>query len=83
MTRQELHTELNKIEIFIDVLRDLVEKPICGCITHGDWFNEQFRKDNKEQLNALMEIRNFLKPLKIQSDEMLSKVVYQPVEVYR
>jgi len=79
MTRAELHAELNKIDIFIEVLRDLVEKPLCTCISHISSFNEQFKKDNLEQLNALIEMKYFLMPLKNQSDEVLEKVVYKRV----
>ncbi len=82
MTRKELHTELNKIEIFIEVLRDLVEKPLCGCISHMNGLHEQFQTDNTEQLNALMELKYYLTPYKKQSDAVLEKIVYQPVDVY-
>mgnify|MGYP000247428575 CR=1 FL=1 len=80
MTRKELDKELNKINIFIEVLRDLVEKPLCGCISHISSFNEQFKKDNKEQLNALVKMKYFLISLETQSDDVLDKLVYEPVE---
>ena len=83
MTRKELQTELNKIEIFIEVLRDLVEKPICGCISHVNVFNEQFQTENTEQLNTLMELKYYLTPFKKKSDAALETIVYQPVDVYR
>ena len=83
MTRKELHKELNKIDIFIEVLRDLVEKPICGCISHINGFNEQFQTDNKKLLNDLLELKYYLTPFKKQSDIVLEKIVYQPVDVYR
>lgn len=83
MTRTELHAELNKIEIFIEVLRDLVEKPICGCISHINSFNEKFQTDNTKQLNALIELKYYLTPFKKQSDAVLERIVYQPVDVYR
>ena len=79
MTRTELQTELNKIDIFIEVLGDLVEKPMCECISHISSFNEQFKKDNTEQLNALIDLKRYLLPFKAHSDEMLKKVVYEPV----
>ena len=83
MTRKELDKELSKIDIFIEVLRDLVEKPLCGCISHISSFNEQFKKDNTEQLNALVKMKYFLISLKIQSDDVLDKIVYEPVGVSR
>jgi hypothetical protein len=83
MTRKELQTELNKIEIFIEVLRDLVEKPICGCISHMDGFNKQFQTDNTKLLNDLMELKYYLTPFKKHSDTVLEEIVYQPVDVYR
>ena len=83
MTRKELHIELNKIDIFIEVLRDLVEKPLCGCISHISSFNEQFKKDNMEQLNTLLKVKYFLIPLKTQSDEMLEKVLYEPMGEFK
>ena len=79
MTRTELYTELNKIDIFIEVLRDLIEKPVCGCISHIGSFNEQFKKDNVELLNDLIKMKYFLIPLKKQSDEVLERIVYKPV----
>ena len=79
MTKTELYTELKKIDIFIEVLRDLVEKPLCGCISHISNFNEQFKKDNTEHLNSLVKMKYFLISLKTQSDEVLEKVVYEPV----
>ena len=79
MTRVELQTELTKIDIFIEVLGDLVEKPLCRCISHISSFNEQFKKDNKEQLNTLLKMKYFLIPLKTQSDEVLEKIVYEPI----
>lgn len=82
MTRTELYTELTKIDIFIAVLRDLIEKPMCGCISHIRSFNKQFKKDNVELLNALIEMQYFLIPLKKQSDEVLEQTVYKPVNVY-
>ena len=82
MTRKELNKELNKIDIFIEVLRDLVEKPVCECISHINSFNEQFKKDNVKLLNALIEMKYFLIPLKKQSDEVLEQTVYKPVSVY-
>ena len=82
MTRTELHTELNKIDIFIAVLRDLIEKPLCGCISHISSFNERFKKDNVELLNALIKMKYFLIPLKKESDEVLEQTVYKPVNVY-
>jgi len=83
MTRKELDKELNKINIFIEVLRDLVEKPLCGCISHISSFNEQFKKDNMEQLNALVKMKYFLISLETQSDDVLDKLVYKPVGVSR
>jgi len=83
MTRLELHTELNKIEIFIEVLNDLVEKPVCGCISQINVFNEQFQTENSKLLNDLLELKYFLTPYKKQSDAVLEKIVYQPVDVYR
>ncbi len=79
MTRKELHTELNKIDIFIEVLRDLVEKPLCRCKSHISSFNEQFKKDNTEHLNSLVKMKYFLISLKNKSDEVLEKVVYEPM----
>ena len=83
MTRLELDTELNKIEIFIEVLHDLVEKPVCGCISQINVFNEQFQTENSKLLNDLLELKYFLTPYKKQSDAVLEKIVYQPVDVYR
>ena len=83
MTRKELHTELNKIEIFIEVLSDLVEKPICRCISHMNGFNEQFQTDNTKQLNALVKLKYYLTPFKKKSDAVLETIVYQSVDVYR
>lgn len=79
MTRNELHKELNKINSCIEVLRELVEKPLCRCISHIGSFNEEFKKDNIEQLNVLLEVKYFLLSLIPQSDEVLEKVVYEPV----
>ncbi len=79
MTRKELHTELNKINSCIEILRDLIEKPLCGCLSHISSINEEFKKDNMEQLNMLLKVKYFLLSLIIQSDEALAKVVYQPV----
>jgi hypothetical protein len=83
MTRKELDTELNKIEIFIEVLRNLVEKPICTCISHMDGFNEQFQRDNTKLLNDLLELKYYLTPFKKQNDVVLEKILYQPVDVYK
>lgn len=82
MTRKELNKELQKIDIFIEVLRDFIEKPVCECILHIGSFNEQFKKDNVELLNDLREMKYFLIPLKKQSDEALDQIVYRPVSVY-
>ena len=83
MTRKELHTELNKIEIFIEVLRDFVEKPLCGCISHMGGFNEKFKTENTELLNTLIKLKYYLTPFKKKSDAALETIVYQPVNVYR
>ncbi len=83
MTRTELHAELNKIDIFIEVLRELVEKPICECISHMAVFNEEFQTDNMKQLNALIELKYYLIPFKNQRDEILEKIVYKSVDLYR
>lgn len=83
MTRKELNKELSQIEIFIEVLRDLVEKPICGCISHMNVFNAQFQADNSKLLNDLLKLKYYLTPFKKQSDIALEKIVYQPIDVYR
>jgi len=83
MTRKELNTELHKIDIFIEVLREFIEKPLCGCIVQMNVFNEKFQSENMKQLNALKEMKNYLKTFIYQKDDVLENIIYQPVEIYR
>ena len=83
MTRKELNTELHKIDIFIEILREFIEKPLCECIVQMNVFNEKFQSENMKQLNALKEMKDYLKTFIYQKDDVLENIIYQPVEVYR
>lgn len=82
MTRFELKKELGRIESFIDVLKILITKPLCQCVSHLDGFNEKFREENKVQLQELIALKNRLIPLNNQPDHKLQKIQYQPIRFY-
>jgi len=82
MTRLELQKELKRIDGFIEVLHELITKPLCGCISHLGSFDEKFREENKVQLQKLMTVKNALMPLNGKPDYALEKIQYQPINCY-
>ena len=76
MTREELQSELIKIDQFIEVLQDLIQKPLCGCLSK---IEEQFKESNINHLDSLLDLREILLPLKSASDEVLAKVMYSSI----
>ncbi len=79
MTREELYREIKRIDGFIDVLQVFLTKPLCKCITLRNNVNDHFTEENKKHLRSLINIRNFLLPLKGEPDTLLAEVVYKPV----
>ena len=81
MTRGELQSELKRIDGFIEVLHELITKPLCECITHLGSFDEKFREENKVQLQELIIIKNRLIPLNNKPDYALAEIQYQPLKL--
>jgi len=79
MTREELYREIKRIDAFIDVLQVFLTKPLCKCITLSNNVNDHFTEENKKHLRSLINIRNFLLPLKGEPDNFLAEVAYKPV----
>ncbi len=82
MTRFELQKELKRIDGFIEVLHELISKPLCGCITHLGGFNEKFREENNIQLKHLTDVKNMLLLLTSKTDGALQEIHHHPVNCY-
>ncbi len=82
MTRFELQKELKRIDGFIEVLHELISKPLCGCITHLGGFNEKFREENNIQLKHLTDVKNMLLLLTSKTDGALQKIHHHPINCY-
>ncbi len=82
MTRLELQKELKRIDGCIEVLHELITKPLCGCIPHLGNFDEKFREENKIQLQHLITLKNALIPLNNKPDHALEEIQYQPLNCY-
>jgi len=82
MTKLELQKELNRIDGFIEVLHELITKPLCGCIHNIEAFDEKFREENKVQLQELITVKNALTPLNDQPDHALKEIEHQPLRLY-
>lgn len=80
MTRKELYREINRIDVFIEVLENFISNPLCTCMTHRIPINDNFTKENKEHLQTLLTIRNFLLPLQEESDDKLESIHYTQVK---
>ena len=82
MTRFELQKELKRIDGFIEVLHELITKPLCGCMTHLGSFDKKFREENKVHLQELIALKNRLIPLNNKPDYALEEIPYKPVHLY-
>ncbi len=80
MTRKELYREIKRIDGFIEVLQGFLKNPVCVCISHVNNTNKLFTQENKEHLQSLINIRNFLLPLQGESDATLAEIHYVPVK---
>ena len=80
MTRTELQKELKKLEGCIEILHGFITKPLCECLPHLNTFNENFKEENKIQLEHLIALKNELLPLHNKSDEALGKIPHQPIQ---
>ena len=79
MTRKELYREIKRIDGFIEVLQGFLKNPVCVCISHVNNTNKLFTQENKEHLQSLINIRNFLLPLQSKPDNVLAEITYRPV----
>ena len=82
MTRLELQKELKRIDGFIEVLHELIGKPLCGCITQLGDFDEKFREENKVQLQELIALKSRLIPLNHKPDYVLGEIQHQPLKYF-
>ena len=82
MTRLELQKELKRIDTFIEVLHELISKPLCGCLTNLGGFDDRFKEENKVQLQELITLKNRLIPLNNKPDYVLGQIQHQPVKCF-
>ena len=78
MTRDELNTELKKLERYIDIYRTLISNSLCDCITH---MQNKYIDLNKSELEYLLRKKRTLIPLKNESDEALKNIPYMPIHI--
>ncbi|WP_309497884.1 hypothetical protein [Sulfurovum sp.] len=79
MTQKELIREIKRIDGFIEVLQGFLKNPVCACISSVNNTDKKFTQENKEHLQLLIKIKNYLLPLLSASDDTLAEVDYRPV----
>ena len=78
MTRDELNTEVKKLERYIDIYRTLISNSLCDCISH---IQDKYSDLNKKELAFLVKRKNILIPLKEKSDEALKAIPHMPIQI--
>jgi hypothetical protein len=78
MTRNELDTEVKKLERYIDIYNTLISNSLCDCISH---IQDKYSDLNKEELEFLVKRINILIPLKKKSDEALKCIPHIPIQI--
>ena len=79
ITRLELQTELEKLEIYIDVQQILSNNTLCRCITDK---TQAYISQYKAELRTLLTRKNTLISLSRKSDDFLMNINYLPLKIY-
>ena len=78
MTRNELTTELKKLERYIDIYKTLMANSLCDYFSH---IEDKYSDLNKKELEFLLKRKNMLIPLKEKSDEVLKGIPHMPMQL--
>ncbi len=78
MTRYELNKEITKLERYIEIYKTLISNSLCDCLTQ---IQDKYIDLNKSELAFLLRRKNTLAPLKDESDEVLAKISYVPIQL--